>query len=65
MLSHYRNGADHVGWHRDNSKNLGQYPIYCFSKFWRIQNISVQTLRGQDAHHLDGTNPWQFAGNES
>lgn len=33
MLSHYRNGADHVGWHRDNSKNLGQYPFIASVSF--------------------------------
>ena len=32
-LSHYRNGADHVGWHRDNSKNLGQYPFIASVSF--------------------------------
>jgi alkylated DNA repair dioxygenase AlkB len=33
MLSYYRDGSDHVGWHRDNDKNLGQYPFIASVSF--------------------------------
>lgn len=33
LLNHYRSGADSVGWHRDNEKNLGQYPFIASVSF--------------------------------
>lgn len=33
VLSHYRDGADHMGWHRNNSKDLGQYPFIASVSF--------------------------------
>ncbi len=33
MLNNYRNGADYVGWHRDNSRSLGQYPFIASVSF--------------------------------
>lgn len=32
-LNHYGTGADHIGWHRDNKKNLGQYPFIASVSF--------------------------------
>ncbi|SHG14160.1 alpha-ketoglutarate-dependent dioxygenase AlkB family protein [Pedobacter caeni] len=27
LLNYYRDGTDSMGWHRDNEKNLGKYPL--------------------------------------
>ncbi|MNR06911.1 Alpha-ketoglutarate-dependent dioxygenase AlkB [compost metagenome] len=33
LLNHYRDGADSMGWHRDNEKNLGNYPLIASVSF--------------------------------
>lgn len=33
LLNHYRNGIDSMGWHRDNEKNLGKYPLIASVSF--------------------------------
>lgn len=33
LLNHYRDGADSMGWHRDNEKNLGKYPLIASVSF--------------------------------
>jgi alkylated DNA repair dioxygenase AlkB len=33
QLSHYRDGSDYIGWHRDNKKSLGQYPFIASVSF--------------------------------
>lgn len=46
MLNHYRDGADSMGWHRDNEKSLGKYPF--------IASVSFGASRiFQFRHYLD------------
>lgn len=33
LLNHYRDGNDSMGWHRDNEKNLGSYPLIASVSF--------------------------------
>jgi alkylated DNA repair dioxygenase AlkB len=33
LLNFYRDGADHMGWHRDNEKALGKYPVIASLSF--------------------------------
>lgn len=33
LLNYYRDGKDSMGWHRDNEKNLGDYPVIASVSF--------------------------------
>ncbi|NRF40252.1 alpha-ketoglutarate-dependent dioxygenase AlkB [Pedobacter foliorum] len=33
LLNHYRDGKDYMGWHRDNEKNLGKFPVIASVSF--------------------------------
>ncbi|TDQ06978.1 alpha-ketoglutarate-dependent dioxygenase AlkB family protein [Pedobacter metabolipauper] len=33
LLNHYRDGKDSMGWHRDNERNLGRYPLIASVSF--------------------------------
>lgn len=33
LLNYYRDGTDSMGWHRDNEKNLGKYPLIASVSF--------------------------------
>lgn len=33
LLNHYRDGKDSMGWHRDNERNLGKYPLIASVSF--------------------------------
>ena len=33
LLNHYRDGMDHMGWHRDNEQSLGSHPIIASVSF--------------------------------
>jgi alkylated DNA repair dioxygenase AlkB len=43
LLNHYRNGAEHMGWHSDDEKELGPAP--------RIVSISLGATRRFDLRH--------------
>ena len=33
LLNYYRDGKDYMGWHRDNERSLGQYPVIASVSF--------------------------------
>ncbi|MEJ2902968.1 alpha-ketoglutarate-dependent dioxygenase AlkB family protein [Pedobacter panaciterrae] len=33
LLNHYRDGKDYMGWHRDNERNLGKFPVIASVSF--------------------------------
>jgi alkylated DNA repair dioxygenase AlkB len=49
LLNHYRNGADSMGWHRDNERSLGHNPT--------IASVSLGVSRIFKFRHAAGTYP--------
>ena len=48
LANHYRNGADSVGWHSDNEKELGERPV--------IASLSLGATRVFEMKHVGGRN---------
>jgi len=57
LLNYYRNGNDHVGWHRDNEKVLRVNPVIASISFgatriFRFRHINDKKLvRSTELHH--------------
>lgn len=52
LLNYYRDGADAMGWHRDNEVALGSQPIICSISLGSPRRFRLRPYRGARDHAL-------------
>ncbi|MYM64833.1 alpha-ketoglutarate-dependent dioxygenase AlkB [Pseudomaricurvus sp. HS19] len=51
LVNHYRNGGDHVGWHSDDERELGESPVIASLSLGVAREFA---FRRKDSHHRSG-----------
>jgi len=47
LLNYYRDGKDHMGWHRDNERSLGQVPVIASLSFGGTRIFQFRKYEGK------------------
>ncbi len=48
LLNFYRDGKDHMGWHRDNEKELGEKPVIASVSFGAVRAFQIRRYATKD-----------------
>lgn len=48
LLNFYRDGKDHMGWHRDNEKGLGEKPVIASVSFGAVRAFQIRRYATKD-----------------
>nr|WP_255771350.1 alpha-ketoglutarate-dependent dioxygenase AlkB [Microbulbifer guangxiensis] len=53
LVNHYRNGADGMGWHADNERELGEAPVVATVSLGEVRRLSFRERGGEGREAFD------------